>query len=64
MVGQGMSRPAVGQTRAAKGVGMTHQNLLERLVENAMDFLSQSIREFEGQPNTRSFTSTRPSNYS
>ena len=29
---------------------MTQQDLLERLVENAMDFLSQSIREFEGQP--------------
>lgn len=29
---------------------MNQQDLLERLVENAMDFLSQSIAEFDGHP--------------
>ncbi|HIP71183.1 MAG TPA: hypothetical protein EYH05_07285, partial [Anaerolineae bacterium] len=29
---------------------MTPKDLLERLVENAMDFLSQSIEEFDGSP--------------
>lgn len=39
------------QTATASAFDMNQRQLLERLVENAMDFLSQSIRElFDGQP--------------